>query len=110
MIRRERIFTRVIYYASVVSIVVLVVSTAAEAAASPEGFAARIAALSHGGRVALGGLSALGVYIFALSPLAALGVVAAMSIRRKDYPVAVLSLLLLVLILMALLGFVKIAE
>ncbi|MEM1663165.1 MAG: hypothetical protein QW680_11075 [Pyrobaculum sp.] len=102
----EKVFANILFFLSIVSIVIIVVTAVGEVAA---GGSLNIFEDSRHG-VAKPLWSMLGVYIFATTPLLALVVLTALSAARKNFSIVVLSVVIIVFMTLAMLGVVKVSH
>lgn len=102
----EKVFANILFFLSIVSIVIIVVTAVGEVAA---GGSLNIFEDSRHG-VAKPLWSMLGVYIFATTPLLALVVLTALSAARKNFSIVALSIVIIVFMTLAMLGVVKISH
>ncbi|MEM4673449.1 MAG: hypothetical protein QXK67_02220 [Pyrobaculum sp.] len=102
----EKVFANILFFLSIVSIVIIVVTAVGEVAVG--GSLNIFEDSKHG--VAKPLWSMLGVYIFATTPLLALVVLTALSAARKNFSIVALSVVIIVIITLAMLGVVKISH
>ncbi|MEM1887607.1 MAG: hypothetical protein QXY12_02475 [Pyrobaculum sp.] len=102
----EKVFANILFFLSIVSIVIIVVTAVGEVAA---GGSLNIFEDSRHG-VAMPLWAMLGVYIFATTPLLALVVLTALSAARKNFSIVVLSVVIIVFMTLAMLGVVKVSH